>query len=112
MSKSSYLKLFLGLFVMFAASSSLIAQKPTRIIFKKGTSSASVSGSLRPGGSREYVMKVREDQEIKAIVSGKNVQLDNGMLTMTYNAPSGDNFIKVINHGRTTTRYTMSVAIH
>ncbi len=96
---------------MIAASSSLIAQKPTRIIFKKGTSSASVSGTLRPGASREYVMKVKADQEINAVVSGKNVKLDNGMLTMVYNAPSGDNFIKVINHGRTSTKYTMTVSI-
>lgn len=111
MSKNTYLKIFFGLFVMIAASSSLIAQKPTRIIFKKGTSSASVSGTLRPGASREYVMKVKADQEINAVVSGKNVKLDNGMLTMVYNAPSGDNFIKVINHGRTSTKYTMTVSI-
>ena len=111
MLKNSYVKFLSVTILVFAASVSLYAQKPTRILFKKGTSSASISGSLRPGASREYVMKVREGQEINAVVSGKGVLLDNGMLTMVYNAPSGDNFIKVINHSRKPTTYTMTVSI-
>ena len=111
MSKISYLRSFSVALVLMTASVSLFAQKPTRIVFKKGTSSASASGSLRPGASREYVMKVRADQEINAVVSGKGVVLDNGMLTMNYPAPSGDNFIKVINRSRKATTYTMTVSI-
>ena len=89
----------------------LLAQKATRINFKRGTSSASVSGSLAPGKSRKYVMRVREDQEINAVVSGSGVSLDNGMLTMTYNAPNGDNYIEVINRTNKATKYTLTVAI-
>ena len=111
MSKKTFLQLFVGLFVLVAASSAAMAQKATPIVFKKDTSSASVSGTLKPGGSREYVMRVREGQEINAVVSGKDVQLDNGMLTMNYPAPAGPNYIKVINHGRKSTRYTMTVSI-
>ena len=87
------------------------AQKATRINFKRGASSASVSGSLRPGGKRTYVMRVKAEQEINAVVSGKGVSLDNGMLTMTYNAPNGDNFIEVINRTNKATKYTMTVSI-
>ncbi len=89
----------------------LLAQKATRISFKRGTSSASVSGTLRPGASRTYVMRVRDGQEINAVVSGKGVVLDNGMLTMTYNAPNGDNYIEVINRGKSAAKYTMTVSI-
>lgn len=56
-------------------------------------------------------MHVKEDQEINAVVSGKGVSLDNGMLTMTDNAPNGDNFIEVINRTKKATKYTMTVAI-
>lgn len=103
--------LFFAALMMLIISGSLSAQTGTRIKFKRGTSSASVSGTLRPGASRTYVMHVREDQEIHAVLSGKGVALDNGMLTMQYNAPDGDNFIKVINKSRKATRYTMTVAI-
>ncbi|MFT3746292.1 MAG: hypothetical protein QM785_18630 [Pyrinomonadaceae bacterium] len=105
------IKLLSAAILVLAASLSFYGQKPTRIQFKKGTSSASVSGSLKAGGSREYVMKVREDQEIHAVVSGKGVALDNGMLTMVYSAPAGDNFIKVMNKSRKPTTYTMTVSI-
>ncbi|MDQ2746527.1 MAG: hypothetical protein M3T96_04620 [Acidobacteriota bacterium] len=89
----------------------IFAQKGTRINFKRGASSASVSGALPPGGKRTYVMRVREDQEINAVVSGAGVSLDNGMLTMKYNAPNGDNFIEVINRTKKATKYTLTVAI-
>ncbi len=95
--------------VVFGGAAS--AQKATRINFKRGASSASVAGSLRPGGRRSYVMRVREDQEINAVVSGTGVSLDNGQLTMTYNAPNGDNYIQVINRTRKATKYTLTVAI-
>ncbi|MDQ6789000.1 MAG: hypothetical protein M3033_19525 [Acidobacteriota bacterium] len=99
------------LLALVVLSGAAAAQKATRINFKRGTSSASVSGSLRPGGKRTYVMHVREDQEINAVLSGAGVSLDNGMLTMTYNAPNGDNFIQVINRTKKPTKYTMTVAI-
>ncbi|HQU83598.1 MAG TPA: hypothetical protein PKY59_10750 [Pyrinomonadaceae bacterium] len=97
--------------MLFVLNGDILAQKATRINFKRGTSSASVSGTLKPGAKRTYVMRVREDQQINAVVSGKNVTLDNGMLTMEYNAPNGDNYIEVINRGRTATKYTMTVSI-
>lgn len=97
--------------MLFVLNGDILAQKATRINFKRGTSSASVSGMLKPGAKRTYVMRVREDQQINAVVSGKNVTLDNGMLTMEYNAPNGDNYIEVINRGKTSTRYTMTVSI-
>lgn len=97
--------------ILAALNGNLFAQKATRINFKRGTSSASVSGSLRPGASRTYVMHVKEGQEINAVVSGKGVSLDNGMLTMNYNAPNGDNYIEVINRTKTATKYTMTVSI-
>ena len=89
----------------------LFAQKAVRINFKRGASSASVSGSLPPNGKRRYVMRVKAEQEINAVVSGSGVSLDNGMLTMTYNAPNGDNFIEVINRTAKATKYTLTVAI-
>ena len=97
--------------VMLFTNSNLLAQKATRIKFKRGTSSASVSGTLAPGKSRTYVMRAGEDQELQAVVSGKNVLLDNGMLTMSYNTPNGDNFIEVKNHGKTSTKFTLTVSI-
>lgn len=97
--------------VLVLLNGNIFAQKATRINFKRGTSSTSVSGSLAPGKSRTYVMRVRAEQEIHAVVSGKGVSLDNGMLTMTYNAPNGDNYIEVINRTKKATKYTMTVAI-
>lgn len=97
--------------MIFMLNVEMFAQKATRINFKRGTSSASVSGLLKPGASRKYVMRVKEDQQINAVVSGKGVSLDNGMLTMEYNAPNGDNFIEVINRSNVATKYTMTVSI-
>lgn len=111
MLKKLSVQLIAVLLMLTAMNGDLPAQKGTRINFKRGTSSASVSGSLRPGASRTYVMKVKEGQEINAVVSGKGVSLDNGMLTMNYNAPNGDNFIEVINRSKVATKYTMTVSI-
>jgi hypothetical protein len=88
----------------------------TRINFRRGASSATVSGSIGGDGYREYVLRGRAGQVISIRItsgngsvvvnagsaSGKNFSLD---------MSGGDHVLSVVNTSGRATRYTLTVSI-
>lgn len=97
-----------------ASVSDLAAQ--TRINFKRGRNSATVSGTLRPNGSRTYVLRASEGQSVVATLSSKNGKVDfldrsvhDTQFTHSVDA-NGDVVIRIDNHGGTTA-YQLTISI-
>ena len=101
--------------IVFVTCSDSMAQ--TRIRFRRGTSSATVSGTLAPGVTRGYVLGARNGQVLSATLSSGNGRVDftqgnlhDTQYSMTVER-NGDVYISIDNHGRSSTRYTMTVSI-
>lgn len=101
--------------IVLVSSFDLLAQ--TRIRFKRGSSSATVSGTLGAGAARGYVLGARRGQVLTATLSSTNGQVDftQGNLHDTQYSTvverNGDVYISIDNHGRRATRYTLTVSI-
>ena len=100
--------------ILLLAASSLTAQ--TRVRFKRGTNSATVSGRLGKGGVRSYVLRASAGQSLTATLSSGNGKVDftQGNVhdtqfnrTLDYN---GDVEIMIDNHGGPT-NYTLTISI-
>ena len=103
-------------FVLLVASQATMAQKPKRITFKRGASSATVSGRIAANGYLEYLINGRAGQLMsiditsgngKVIVnagtaSGKNFSLD---------MSGGDHLLSIVNTSKSATTYTLRVSI-
>lgn len=104
----------LAMVLLMTASDSL-AQ--TRIRFRRGTSSTTVSGTLASGATRGYVLRAAEGQTLSATLSSGNGRVDftQGNLHDTqysqYVEADGDVYISVDNHGNRATRYTLTISI-
>ena len=101
--------------MMLVTCADLFAQ--TRIRFRRGSSSATVSGTLGPGVTRGFVLGARRGQVLSATLSSGNGQVDftqgnlhDTQYSMTVER-NGDVYISIDNHGRRSTRYTMTVSI-
>jgi opacity protein-like surface antigen len=102
--------------VLLVAAQAAMAQKPKRITFKRGASSATVSGRIAGNGYLEYLINGRSGQLMsiditsgngKVIVnagtaSGKNFSLD---------MSGGDHLLSIVNSGKTATTFTLRVSI-
>ncbi len=92
------------------------ATAQTRVRFRRGTNSASMSGTLAPGGARIYVLRASRGQSLTATLSSGNGKVDftqgsvHDTQYSTVLEESGDVQIVIDNHGRTT-RYTLTVSI-
>src|SRR5687768_4459705 len=101
--------------MMIVTCADLFAQ--TRIRFRRGSSSATVSGTLGPGVTRGFVLGARRGQVLTATLSSGNGRVDftQGNLHDTqYSATvdrNGDVYISIDNHGNRATRYSMTVSI-
>ena len=99
--------------VLFAASS-LTAQ--TRVKFRRGTNSATVSGRLGRGGVRSYVLRASAGQSLTATLSSGNGKVDftQGSVHDTQFSrvldSNGDVEIMIDNHGGPT-NYTLTISI-
>lgn len=89
----------------------------TRIRFRRGASSATISGTLGSGVTRGYVLGARRGQVLTATLSSGNNQVDftqgnyhDTQYSMTVER-NGDVYISIDNHGRRATRYTLTVSI-
>lgn len=97
------------------SASDLMAQ--TRIRFARGSSSATVTGTLAPGATRGFVLRAARGQNLSATVSCGNGRCDftQGSLHDTqysyYVERNGDVYISIDNHGSRSTRFTMTVSI-
>lgn len=108
-------KLLILSMAMLITCADLFAQ--TRVRFKRGSSSATVSGTLGAGVTRGYVLGARRGQILTATLSSGNGQVDftQGNLHDTqYSATverNGDVYISIDNHGRRATNYTLTISI-
>ena len=100
--------------VMFTTDS--MAQ--TRIRFSRGRSSASVSGTIRPGSSvRSYVLRATAGQTLTATLSSGNGKCDftQGEYEDTQYSQvieeDGDVTFSIDNHGNRATNFTLTVSI-
>jgi len=100
--------------VMFTTDS--MAQ--TRIRFARGRSSASVSGTIRPGTSvRSYVLRATAGQTLTATLSSGNGKCDftQGDYEDTQYSQvideDGDVTFSIDNHGTRATNFTLTVSI-
>lgn len=103
---------FLALLLMLIMSGAdLFAQ--SRIRFRPGATSASVSGRLAPGARRVFVLGARYGQPLSATVSSRNscVAFSNGETSLNYTTGSGNNFIYLNNNCGNGTSYRMTVSI-
>jgi len=100
-------------FILVATSSSFELLAQTRIRFGRGTTSASVSGTLYGGDTRTYVLSARSGQYLSANVSSRNgcVTFQNGETSASYTTISGNNHLYVGNGCGRTTSYTLTVSI-
>jgi len=103
----------IALVLMFASSNSL-AQK--RINFRRGASSATVSGNIGSKGYLEYVINGRAGQVMTIEISSGNgaVVCNAGTATgksFSIDMTCGDHLLSVVNTGRGATTYTMTVTI-
>lgn len=113
--KRLILKALVLAMITVVTASDLLAQ--TRIRFARGRTSASVSGTMAPGGERTYVLGAARGQTLTAVLSCGNGRCDfaQGDLHDTqyseYVEYNGDVFITIHNHGSRSTRFTMTVSI-
>ncbi len=88
----------------------------TRIRFKRGTNSATVTGTLGPGGVKSYVLRASQGQSLTATLSSTNGKVDftQGNIHDTQYSitveETGDVVVMIDNHGGTT-RYTLTISI-
>jgi hypothetical protein len=97
--------------VLVLSSSYVFAQ--TRIRFARGTTSASVSGTLYGGETRTYVLAARRGQYLSANVSSRNgcVTFQNGETSASYTTISGNNHLYVGNGCGRQASFTLTVSI-
>ena len=101
------------IFLMTAAD--LTAQ--TRISFRRGRSSATVTETLAAGATRGYVLRAKQGQALTGTLSSTNGKADftQGNLHDTQYSQTveedGDVYISVDNHGNRSTRFTLTISI-
>ena len=90
----------------------------TRIRFARGRTSATVSGTIRPGNSvRSYVLRAQAGQTLTATLSSGNGKCDftQGEYEDTtysqYIEEDGDVVFSIDNHGTRATNFTLTVSI-
>jgi hypothetical protein len=95
--------------------SDLMAQ--TRISFKRGSNSATVSGTLAAGATRGYVLRANAGQVLSGTVSSRNGKVDftqgnlhDSQYSITLEE-NGDAYISIDNHGNRATRFTLTISI-
>lgn len=89
----------------------------TRVRFRRGSNSATISGTLAAGVTRGYVLGARNGQVLSATVSSSNGKVDftqgnyhDSQYSMTIER-NGDAYISIDNHGNRATKYTLTISI-
>jgi hypothetical protein len=113
-------KQFAVLLILLLIPASLVGQ--TRIRFKKGKSSATVTGTLAKGGGKCYVLGAREGQSIDARLRARRGKVQfmfvfgagpyKGGTSYSTTAVDGDNEICIENYYRNRiSTYSLTVSI-
>lgn len=109
----------LALFVLVTAFVAVFsiseANAQQRINFKRGRSSATVSGSIAAKGYREYALRGRAGQVMSVRITSTNgaVSVNAGTASgkdFSFDLGEGDTLLSIVNSGRAT-RYTLTVTI-
>ena len=115
MLKKFGLKMTITAMIFTAAVSNLTAQ--TRINFKRGSSSATLKGTLAAGATKGYRLRASQGQKLSGTLSSANGKADftQGALHDTQYSQTveadGDVYISVDNHGTRPTTFTMTISI-
>jgi hypothetical protein len=101
--------------IVVLSSADLMAQR--RIKFRRGASSATLSGKIAANGYMEYVINGRAGQVMTIEIRSGNgaVVVNAGTATgksFSVDMSGGDHLLSIVNPGRGATTYTMTVAIH
>ncbi len=109
------LKISIAAMICLMAASDLTAQ--TQIRFRRGSSSATISGTLAAGATRGFVLRAAQGQNLTGTLSSANGKADftQGSLHDTQYSQTveenGDVYISIDNHGSRATRYTLTISI-
>ena len=91
----------------------LLAQPQTRVRFRRGSTQASISGKLTGFVKRTFVVRAGAGQNLTADLTSGNTGVrfgDNGT-SLNYDTQEGDNYVYIINDGRATTTFTLTITI-
>lgn len=115
MLKKFGIKILVFSMIVLMSGADLMAQ--TRIRFRRGSSSASIPGTLAAGATRGFVLGARRGQVLTATLSSSNGQVDftqgnlhDTQYSMTVEE-NGDVYISIDNHGRRATKFTLTISI-
>jgi hypothetical protein len=110
------MKLTAVVFALMLAFSSVTAQARTRVSFKRGRNSTTVTGKLGTNGARTYVLRASQGQTLTATLSSTNGKVDftqanvhDTQYTMTVDN-TGDVEVMIDNHGGPT-NYSLTISI-
>ncbi len=97
--------------VLLLMNSHLFAQ--TRIRFRTGSTSATVSGRIAAGARRSFVLKAYPGQYLSATISSRNgcVVFGNGGTSASYATRLGNNYIYISNNCGGATSFSLTVSI-
>jgi len=115
MLKKIGLKISILAMIFLMAAADLTAQ--TRISFRRGRSSATVSGTLAAGATKGFVLRAKQGQILTGTLSSTNGKADftQGSLHDTQYSQTveenGDVYISIDNHGNRATRFTLTISI-
>jgi hypothetical protein len=103
-------------FALMMAVSSVMAGARTRVRFKPGQNSTTVTGRLATSGLKTYVLRARQGQTLTATLSSANGKVDftqanvhDTQYSVTVEA-TGDVEVMIDNHGGPT-NYTLTISI-
>ena len=115
MIKKLSIKIMVLSMVLMMSLTDLNAQ--TRVRFRRGSNSTTISGTLGAGVTRGYVLGAKNGQNLTATVSSSNGKVDftqgnyhDSQYSMTVEK-NGDTYISIDNHGNRATRYTLTISI-
>jgi hypothetical protein len=104
------------IFALMLAMTSVTAQARTRVRFKSGRNSTTVTGRLATSGARTYVLRAGQGQTLTATLSSTNGKVDftqanvhDTQYSMTVEN-TGDVEVMIDNHGGPT-NYTLTISI-
>src|SRR5260370_42349771 len=111
MLKKAMTRILMLTMVLLLTNSYLFAQ--TRIRFRRGSTSATVSGRIAAGARRSFVLRASAGQSLSATTSSRNgcAVFENGGTSMNYTTRWGDNYIYITNTCGDSTRFSLTVSI-
>lgn len=103
------------LLILILAGTTLDLAAQTRINFRRGSTSATVKGTLASQGKRSYVLSARSGQTISANVSSPSSGCvgftGSGESSYSDSTTSGNNYISLSNFCRGSVKFTLTVSI-